>query len=101
MPYKNPVEKICKNCGELFETKGNTTKWCADCKIIIKNEQTRKYRRTHIVYHRERNRIYGRKNKKKKVICKSCDENKIHDAFGFCSKCYQRYKVLYHTVVVD
>ena len=58
MPYKKPVKKICIRCNDLFFTKGNRTKYCDECRKIVDREQCRKYRRLHLNYQNERNRLF-------------------------------------------
>lgn len=67
--------KLCKNCGDGYDRKGNAQKYCLGCKIVMRKKRQPKYRNTYYLNNKEalldRHHEYQRSDKGKEVAKKT------------------------------
>jgi len=89
MSWSEPKPVQCIRCKDIFYTKCNTAKYCLECGKIARLEKSR-----------IRNRRWAKKHGWKRgtgkviVICKECGKEKLHQAYGMCHNCYNRWNYL-------
>jgi len=96
--YHNFINKnnFCKMCGEYIKNRGTQAKYCNDCIKIrrrkIHNKNQKKYEEKNKENVKQiRKKCYNNALKKNRIICSKCGKLKIHQAYGLCPLCYNKW----------